>query len=38
MSSVQSDSLMAVARAQADRVKGLATAKALPRDGDPVIR
>lgn len=36
MSRAQSDSLKAVALAQADWVKGLATAKALPRNGYPV--
>lgn len=37
MSRAQSDSLKAVALAQADWVKGLATAKALPRNGYPVV-
>jgi hypothetical protein len=36
MSRAQSDSLKAVVLAQADWVKGLATAKALPRNGYPV--
>jgi len=37
MSRAQSDSLKAVALAQADWVKGLATARALPRNGYPAL-
>ncbi len=37
MSRAQADSLKAVALAQADWVKGLASAKALPRNGYPVM-